>query len=376
LSWRTRSELGAASAGGPAAGAAGLLVGALPGEGCVAIPAEARARVRKASAATLSAAGVRAGQRVLVSLNNDGDLAGAQLADALVELGASAAAIGPRGRMRTLAAFRALRPSVWITTPTGALDFLARLYLEFNVDPLELELDRILIAGEIPSPGTSRRLAGEFEAELAGLYLDPVFGGVWAHGQGGRFSIGEPGVLGFAEVARDATLDGSTGGGGAVGAGALAELVLRPDWSGPLAGDTIRTGQLVAGAGTGAHDGGSLFQHTAGDHLLVRGRWLSLPLVRRALAPIDGVAGLCVAVERGEGTLDKLTFTLAFNRPSLVENPMWAGRAREAIAATTPVDFALETVLADEATPRERVADARGHHLASDRAALAGGTRG
>ena len=366
MSWLTRGELAAHASKAGGSAWAGLLLAAVPGEGFVPISPEARAGLRARSAATLSAAGVRAGQRVLVSLNSEGDLAGTLLADALVEVGASAAVVGPRGRMRTLAAVRALRPEVWITTPTGALDFLARLYLEFNVDPIELELARIFIVGEIPSPGTSRRLAAEFEAELSGLYCDPIVGGLWAHGRDGKWQIAEPGVLGRAARARD-VLEEASGVG-------PSELVLRPDWAGPLAGLTIRTGQVVAGAGAngpGSADGGGLFHHTIGEHLLVRGRWLSLPLLRRALAGIDGVAGFVVAVERGEGTLDKLTIRLAFERPSLVENPMWAARAREAIAAITPVEFAIETGLAEEGTPREAIDDRRGHHLAVDRRAAA-----
>lgn len=362
MSWLTRGELAAHASKARGSAGAGLLVAAVPGEGFVPISPEARAGLRARSAATLAAAGVRAGQRVLVSLNSEGDLAGTLVADALVEVGASVAVVGPRGRMRTLAAVRALRPEVWVTTPTGALDFLARLYLEFNVDPIELELGRILIVGEIPSPGTSRRLAAEFEAELSGLYCDPIVGGLWAHGRDGKWQIPEPAILARAALAEDVVAE--------AGAGGPSELVLRPDWAGPLAGQTIRTGQVVAGAGAsaaGTPDGGSLFQHTIGEHLLVRGRWLSLPLLRRALAGIDGIAGIVVAVERGEGTLDKLTIRLAFERPSLVENPMWAARAREAIAAITPVEFAVETGLAEEGTPREAIDDRRGHHLAVDR---------
>ena len=257
--------------------------------------------------------------------------------------------------MRTLAAFRALQPQVWITTPTGALDFLARLYLEFNVDPVELELDRILIVGEIPSEGTERRLASEFEAQVAALYCDPIFGAAWAHATEEKWQIQEPGVLGLGELARDAWQgDDSLGEG--------LELVLRPDWPGPFEGTSIRTGQV-----TGRNPASALFAHTIGEYLLVRGRWLSLPLLRHALSQIDGIAGFCVEIDRGQGTLDKLVLKLAFDRPGLVENPMWAARAREAIAAVTPVDFILETAHAEDAAPRERILDRRGHHLGVDR---------
>ena len=66
----------------------------------------------------------------------------------------------------------------------------------------------------------------------------------------------------------------------------------------------------------------------------------------------------------------------ALTRESLVENPMWAARAREAVASTTPVAFEIETRLAEENEPAEEVRDLRGHHLATDRAAVAGASAG
>ena len=80
-------------------------------------------------------------------------------------------------------------------------------------------------------------------------------------------------------------------------------------------------------------------QHTVGEHILARGRWLSLPLLRQALARIDGTASWRLGVSRGDGTLDKVRLTLGFDRDTLVSNPMWAGRAREAVASTTPIAF-------------------------------------
>lgn len=391
MSWLVRGRLGGPQAGAQAARASGgaWLLAAVPGEDVVALDRAARAGLRERSAAVLAAAGLGAGERAVVSLGADGDLAAASIADAVVEAGASAAVVGPRGRMRLLAAMRTVRPRVWITTPTGALDYLARLYLEFNVDPLELELEQILLVGEIPSEGTSRRLAGEFEARVTGLYVDPIFGGVWAHGRDGRWSGGDPAVVARAALDHDAIVaEGVAPGGvggrdgasreGADAAPVLQELVLRPDWAGPFAGAVLRTGQVVRagalpGTRTDAGDPGSLFHHTVGDHLLVRGRWLSLPALRAALARIDGLAGHRVGVERGEGTLDRLVITLAFARPSLVENPMWVARAREAIAATTPVRFELVSALAEEGTPSQLLEDRRGHHLGLERSSLACG---
>jgi phenylacetate-CoA ligase len=253
---------------------------------------------------------------------------------------------------------RALRPNVWVTTPTGALDFLARLYLEFNVDPMELDLERIVLVGEVGSPGTERRLADEFEARVTGVYCDPVFGVALAHGLADAWQVTDPEVLGLGMLERDEGVDWRSPSS----EGRCAELVLRATWSPPLAERTLRTGQVV-----GAGKTTCLFGHTVGDHVLVRGRWLSIPLLRRALAGIDGIAGWRLAVARGDGTLDKLTVSLAFERPSLVENPMWAGRAREAIASITPIAFELETEVAEGEVPAETIEDHRGHHLGLDR---------
>ena len=365
MRWATRTELGALVRPDPPPGS--LLLGAVPGEGFVPVAPAERAALRERSAATLAAAGLAADERAVLSLNADGDLAGPLLADALASLGVSAAVVGARGRMRLLAALRALRPEVWITTPTGALDFLARLYLEFNVDPLELELRHVLLVGEIETPGTAHRLADELEAQVTSLYCDPVFGAALAWGREGAWQVSDPASLGLAPLARDAWLDAAPGDADAP----LAELVLRPAWGGALDGVALRTGQVVRGA-----PGAGLFAHTVGAHVLVRGRWLSLPSLRRALAKIDGIARLRVVLSRGERTLDALRLKVAFAREGRVENPMWARRLREAVASVTPIAFELETEGAAEEAPAEELVDERGHHLGLDRAEAARAAEG
>ncbi len=118
----------------------------------------------------------------MVALNNDGELTGPLLAQAAAGIAEAAAAPGPRGRMRLLAVLRAVRGDTLVITPTGAMDLLARLHLEFLVDPLDLGLRRIVLTGEIASPGTAAHLAAEFDAEVTELYTDPVFGLPVAHG--------------------------------------------------------------------------------------------------------------------------------------------------------------------------------------------------
>ena len=365
MSWATRADLGSLVGSDPTPGS--LMLGPVPGEGFVPVPPAVREALRERSTATLAATGLAAGQRAVLSLNGDGDLAGPLLAEALVPLGVSAAVVGPRGRMRLLAAIRALRPDVWITTPTGALDFLARLYLEVNVDPTELDLRHILLVGEIETPGTAQRLAGELEARVTSLYCDPVFGAALAWGCDGKWQVGDPASLGLAPLERDEWLAVAPGASDAP----LSELVLRPDWGGALAGTTLRTGQVVRGP-----SGASLFRHTVGSHVLVRGRWLSLPRLRHALGAIDGIAGLRIMLSRGERTLDELRLRLTFERATLVESPIWARRIREAVAAITPIAFELETELASEDGAAEEIVDERGHHLGLDRAEVARTTGG
>jgi phenylacetate-CoA ligase len=338
----------------------GLLLAANSGEPALALSREGYEDVVERSRVTLAAAGISSGERSVLSLSSEGDFAGALLSDAMVRQGSATALVGPRGRLRLLAAIRELRPKVWVTTPSGALDFLARLYLEFNVDPMELEIERIVVLGEIASPGTFRRLADEFEAEVTGLYCDPFFACALAHSAGGAWQVDHPDVLALASLDVDECHPIEAGRVQA----APEELILRPTWSSLEAAAVLRTGQVVASPGAEVN---TFFQHTVGQHLLVRGRWLSLPLLQRALSQIDGTVARRVHVSRGAGTLDKLTITLGFDRDSLVENEMWAARAREAIVSATPIAFELQCERASENDPEERVVDERGHHLGADR---------
>jgi len=343
---------------------AGLAAPLGPGEAFAPVSLADLAALEDRSAATLTHAGVRAGDRVLLTLHADGDLTSGGLARALARLGATATCVDPRGRMRVLAVLRALRPRIWITTPQGAMDLLARLYLEFNVDPMELDLERICLVGEIASPGVHRRLEDEFESEIVDLYCDPFFGAALAQGTGGRLVPTDPATLALASIGEDQLLPGAVQDP----VEGLAELVVRPVWSEAFAELSLRTGQVVGG------EAALPFAHTIGEHLLARGRWLSMPLLRQALARIDGTVAWRVEVSRGDGTLDRVRVVVGFDRPTLVENRMWAGRAEQAVASVTPISFDLDVELvATEDAGQDRpsigrVDDARGHHLACDRA--------
>lgn len=364
MSWATRASLGELCLPAPSGG--GWWLSAVPGEAAVPVSRDDSFELLARSSSTLQNAGLSAGDRVIASLSSDGDLTGAALARAAVEAGAEVVSVEPRGRMRLLATIRALRPNAWITTPCGALDFLARLYLEFNTDPLELDLEKIFLVGEIESPGTSRRLADEFESEVAQLYCDPFFGAALASSRGGAsgWEATDPECLALGALGND----DDAGRAPTERKGEPAELLVRPHWSAALAEHTLRTGQ---GVGPDDTEPG-LFQHTVGEYLLVRGRWLSLPRLRQVLAVLDGLAGFCLTVSRGDGTLDAVSLTLRFERESLVDNPMWMGRAREAVAGATPLAVEITSELAAEGGAGEQIVDERGHHLGVDRARIGG----
>ncbi len=311
-----------------------------------------RAAALDLTARTLSAAGLSSSHRAVVALNNDGELQGSSLAEAALDVAAAVASVGPRGRLRLHRALEQTRADVLITTPSGAMDFLARLHLEFLLDPLDLELDRILLVGEIPSRNWLRQLETEFEADVVQLFADPFFGVPIAHGPG-LTPVGD-GLLGVAPPDKDELVAEFDGYG---------ELVLTPSWHSTLGDAALRTGWVVEG---------SLGQpaHTVGEHILIRGRWVSLPQIELALSRIDGISHWELRVSR-DGTLDKAVLEVSFNRDSLVKNPMWAGRIGQALTALTPVHIEVSVAPDVAETPAPpTVTDLRGHHLGRVRSAL------
>lgn len=255
--WLTRGDLGAA--GGSATGlllVAPDLSGVFPLD-----PADRTACVRM-TGEVLEAVGVGAADRVVVAL---AEPAATLWTSAAADVAAAAASVGPRGRMRLHHALTTLRATALVATPTGVMDFLARLHLEFLLDPLDLGLRHIVLTGEIASKHT---------------------------------------------------------------------------------------------------------MHTVGEHVLVRGVWVSLPRLDKALSKIDGVSGWELTISRA-GTLDSAVLTVTFGRRSLVANPMWKSRIQEALRALTPVTIGVEIAPeAAEAARRGLANDLRGQHLGRDRALL------
>ena len=311
-------------------------------------------RLVEISQTTLAAAGVEPSDRVLVALTDDGVSAGTLITRAAVALGATAATVSPRGRTRVIRALRSLRATTLVTTPCGALDLLARIFLEFGLQPEDLGLRRILVGAEIPTVGSLQQLGSEFDCDVRRLLLDPFTGTALAQGED-DLRLTDVDTVAPAWLDRDEIVPAGTG--------ECSELVVR---AGGAGGRWLRTGEVVIGVTAP----GSIpaTTHTVGDHVLGRGRWLSLPAIDAALGGIDGVGDWMLEVSR-EGTLDRVVLTIAFDRPALVDDPMWAGRVREAVASVSPVRVETVGVELDAFDASAgRVLDHRGHHLGVDRA--------
>lgn len=362
--WCSRSDL--AKAGIKATTARGLLLSSPTADVVAPLGAEDLNKAIEICRNTLTAAGLLEDDRVVVGLSSDGELSGAVYAQAAADVAEAAACAGPRGRMRLLKVLETLRANVLVTTPTGAMDFLARLHMEFLADPLDLELRLVVLVGEIADERTYKHLAREFGAEVVELFADPLLGVPLAHrrptGSDPSWQPCGTGTLLLARLDSDAGLEAPYAEG-------LAEFVVTHPWHRDLAGLMLRTG-YVARVGDQAKSLPSA-SHTVGDHVLVRGRWVSLARLTEALRVIEGITRLRLEVTR-EGTLDAATLHVTFGRATLTGNPMWKARIEQVLAAVTPVR--IQVAVADEVEETRlplEVVDQRGQHIGLNRADLA-----
>ncbi|MEU4831896.1 hypothetical protein [Streptosporangium sp. NPDC023615] len=348
--WRTRDDLAAS-----ARTATGLLL--VSADAGSVVPADPDA-LTAAYAAALEAAGVGGRDRVVAALSGDGELAGAQWARAAAGVAAAGASVGPRGRLRLHHALESLAATTLVITPTGAMDLLARLHLEFLLDPLDLGLRHVVLTGEIASRRTMSHLATEFGARVTEVHCSPFTAAPlgWRSSEEEPLTLLVPGSVALAPPDKDELLAPPYAEG-------PVELVV----AGARPGEVVRTGQVARTTGGDAIPAPA---HTVGDHVLVRGVWVSLNRIQRALGRIDGVSGWELGVSR-PGTLDVAVLTVTFGRESLVGNPMWKARVQQALKALTPVTVAVEISgrVSEAATPGV-VNDARGHHLGRDRTAV------
>ncbi|GAA0399505.1 hypothetical protein Acor_21870 [Acrocarpospora corrugata] len=335
--WLTRDDLAAA-----ARTATGLLMVSADGVSVRPSPAGT------ATADALRSAGVGPRDRVVIAL---AEPYGGVWASAAAGVAEAAASVGPRGRMRLQHLVRTLGATTLVITPTGAMDLLSRLHLEFLLDPLDLGLRRVVLTGEIASAHTMAHLTSEFEAEVSEVLASPCHGGALGWRSSESAPLTPLAEIALASLDKDAPVE--TG---------LAEIT-------EISGNGgVRTG-LVGRVGTPGETPAPA--HTVGDHVLVRGVWLSLPRIEKALAKIDGVATWDLTVTR-QGTLDAATLTVTFTRQSLIKNPMWQSRLRDALRALTPITLTVQVSPEIAESPRPgTLTDLRGHHLGRDRTTIA-----
>jgi hypothetical protein len=186
------------------------------------------------------------------------------------------------------------------------------------------------------------------------LYCEPIFGAALALRSKGEMQSGEAGLIALASLTDNTVV--STGWSANID----TEIVLTLTQVEALKGFVVRTGQVVSPNQTV-----NSFHHTIGDRLLARGRWIPLSLMNKSLKLIDGLQGWQLQIERGEGTLDRITLKMGLNRESLIENPMWGARIREAVIAVTPLKVTVEPyyLSTDDPQPQGLVVDLRDHHL-------------
>ena len=331
-----------------------LVFGGDPADTLVPISLNELNLLRTYSRSTWSQTTIKSSDRVLVSTLQEGGFPIATSAEVLAPLCNAVTYANPRGRLRLLQSIKTFKPTVWVTTPCAALDFLARLYMEFNIDPFELGIEHIVLVGEIASPGSHKRLADEFESVVTEIYSDPVFGAALALRSKSAMQSGETGLLALASPTADMIIcDDWTHTEN-------AEIVLTLEDIAALKGLVLRTGQIVA-----PQQSLNIFHYTVGDRILARGRWISLPLMTKALKLIDGLQAWQLVIERGEGTLDRITLKIGLNRESLIGNPMWQARIREATASVTPVSIHIDAYFlsAEDPQPSGLVDDKRAYHL-------------
>ncbi|MFI1337905.1 hypothetical protein ACH4U7_49105 [Streptomyces sp. NPDC020845] len=361
--WCSRAELSAA--GIDARTARGLLLSSPVADVVAPLTPEDLDKAVEISGRTLTAAGLLAGDRVVAALNSDGELTSSLYAQAAAKTAEAVVSTGPRGRMRLLKVIEGLRANVLVTTPSGAMDFLARLHMEFLADPLDLELRLIVLVGEIADDRTHKHLAREFGAEVVELFADPLLGIPLAHRRprGSESSWQDAdGSLLLARLDADTELEPPYADG-------LAEFVVTHPWHSTLAGLALRTGYVARLDGQAKLLPAAA--HTVGDHVLVRGRWLSVPHLVRALRAIDGITRLRLEINR-KGTLDTAALHVTFGRATLTGNPMWKARIEQVLTAVTPVH--IDVVVAEQVEETHlpiEVVDQRGQHLGQDRASIA-----
>lgn len=333
----SREELGALTRAGSVGH--GWLVCSGEGEALAALDPAGVEVLRDLTAETLVSVGVDESDRVLIALNSEGAGTGVLWTQAASVTAGAAGSAGPRQGLRTASMIRGTGASVLVTTPSLATALAVRMRAAGS-DPRQLRLRLLVLVGETADDGRRRRLGDDFDARVTEIWCDPVFGAglAWrSPDSGSEFRLVRPAVVTPEPVeVTEPPRDG----------GALVEWVLQPDWVPALAGVGVRTG-VVSRPGAWLGDP----RWTVGDHVLVRGRWVSLGALDRCLKGL-GADRWQLRVEAGTA---REQLQLGYDAP--IPIPV-VEAALEAVCALRP-RVAPQAVERDE----PRLLDARLQHL-------------
>ncbi|CAB4764821.1 unannotated protein [freshwater metagenome] len=296
--------------------------------------------VASITASALASLGLNRSDRVVVAASNDA----APLAEAASLVSAAVAHVEPQGRVRLLRTLHLLGTTVLVMTPCGAEHLVDRANdLGYRPDRLGIRL--LLTIGEIPSEGSLDRLADAFGAEVAEIHIDPV--------TGAAVSSTPRGALTQVHVGAQYSLSplGDTG---------AYEIIVAPSWTEALYDRPVRTGMV-----TWSLDGPP--RHTIGSHVLVRGRWVPLPLFDEVLRAHPEVVSWRLRVSR-PGLLDHAVLEIVCDTDAHATGAAVHDRLARSAASITPI--AVDVILRGPSAGifNSVLDDVRGHHLAIDRA--------
>lgn len=292
-------------------------------------PAELEA-ARRITARCLLAAGILDSDRAVVALNSDGAGVGVLWAEAASTVCRAATATRADGTRRLLGRLSAANATVLICTPTAARQLAQLVDDEPDRHP---RLRRVIVVGEIIAGCDAQTISSSLGCLVSEAWPDPVFGVALAWRDAlssAAFRRVDPALLTTEAVTDD-----------------VAEWIVHPSWCDELHGISYRSGVVCVSSDCDVLDRP---RWTTGDHLLIRGRWLSCSALERELNGL-GVERWQLRVRR-LGTGEHIELAVA----SETVDPIHA-----ALPTVTPLRVEVTMEQFSDTVPRLR--DERGHHL-------------
>lgn len=242
--------------------AGGWFVASAEGGLVLPLDPDERRMLREITAENLVSIGIREDDGVVAALNSDGAGVGVVWSEAASLVAHRSCAIGVRGGTRLSSILESLGATVLVSTPSFVRNLGVRTR-QIGSDPREFGLRSIVLTGEIVADQQIRSIEEMFDARVAEVWSDPIFGAALAH-RGPDDPVFSPVRPALVSTAPVSSVDEPRGSGSRV------EWVVDPVWCRALEGVRIRTGFV------GVDDVAlPTPTNTIGDHVLVRGRWLS-----------------------------------------------------------------------------------------------------